>query len=206
MKNTFVLSSLICAGLIATACATTERPVLRTPETTVEVMREAYAADDASLFLHTLSRPVLDEYSEHTIRIGWSEIRPLVGEFIESAQVLSVDDYQAAKPDPLAPAEFVWPREGAELKKVRLIVDGDAENLLFEREIDPPAERSRQARGFWIGDRYYVRTEHDSPNTYLVEDSPKAERTHWRLVFPYEPFQRDGALTRRMQQRLAEEN
>lgn len=196
----------MCAGLIASACATVERPVLRTPQTTVDVMREAYDEDNASLFLHTLGGPVKDKYSEHMLIIGWGDIRPLVGDFIESAEVVSVDDYDGTRFDPLVPVDFVWPRDGAKLKKVRLSVDGEEEDFLFEQEIDPPAERSKQARGFWIGDRYYVRTQHHSPGTYLVGDSPEDERTHWRLVFPYHPFQSDGALTRRMQQRLAREN
>ena len=103
-------------------------------------MRDAYREDDPSLFLHTLGRPVLREYSEHMLRVGWSEIRPRVGAFIDRAKVVEVTDYRAPRPDPLAPAGFVWPDDGAPLMRLRLRLDNDEEDFLFQQEIDdaPP--------------------------------------------------------------------
>lgn len=202
MKYSAACFALICAGLLASACSVTARPRLTEPRTSIDVMRDAYREDDPSLFLHTLGRPVLREYSEHMLRVGWSEIRPRVGAFIDRAKVVEVTDYRAPRPDPLAPAGFVWPDDGAPLMRLRLRLDNDEEDFLFQQEIDDAPPTAKQARGFWIGDRYFVRTEHPSPDTYLVEDSPEAERTHWRLVFPYYPFQREGPLTWRLQQEL----
>lgn len=139
------------------------------------------------------------------LRIGWSEIRPKVGSFIDAATVVEVADYRAGRPDPLAPAGFVWPEDGAPLMRLRLRLQGEEEDFLFQREIDDPPANAKQSRGFWIGDRYFVRTEHPSPDTYLQEDSPESERTHWRLVFPYQPFQRKGPLTYRLQRELNSE-
>lgn len=202
MKQPIACLALICAGLLAAACSVTARPRLIQPRTSIEVMRDAYREDDPSLFLHTLGRPVLREYSEHMLRIGWSEIRPRVGAFIDRAEVVEVNDYRAPRPDPLAPPGFVWPDDGTPLMRLRLRLDGEEEDFLFQQEIDAPPTNARQSRGFWIGDRYFIRTEHPSPDTYLDVDSPEAERTHWRLVFPYHPFQRQGPLTARLQQEL----
>ncbi|MBE7492303.1 MAG: hypothetical protein HS108_11175 [Planctomycetes bacterium] len=168
-------------------------------------MREAFFRDDASLFIHTLGSPVLREYSEYTLRVGWSEIRPQVGSFVEKARVVSVADFRAPALEPLPPPGFVRPTPGAALKVAVLELEGRRERFLFQREVDPAPETSRQATGFWVGDRYFVRSEHPSAETYLVEDSPEKDRTHWRLVFPYEPFQRDGELTRMLQDKLATE-
>lgn len=203
MKFAPASTALILAGLLATACTTTTRPLLTDPQTTVGVMRDSYHEDDAGLFLHTLGRPVLREYSEHLLRVGWSEIRPKVGEFIDKAEIVSVSDYEAIQADPLAPVDFVWPDDQIDLKVVRLRLDGDEEDFLFAREIDEAPENTRQAQGFWVGDRYYVKTQHPSPKTYMEGDSPESERTHWRLVFPYYPFQKNGPLTARLQETIA---
>ncbi|MBX3460564.1 MAG: hypothetical protein KF696_11475 [Planctomycetes bacterium] len=205
MKQTIALLALLLAGFQATACTLTARPVLATPDTTVAVMREAFDKDDVGLFLHTLGRPVLKEYSEHIIRIGWSDIRPHVGSFVESAKVIEVADLPRAGAPRRPPNGFVEPREGAQLKRVRLAVGDAQEDFLFELEVDDAPQHSKQARGFWIGDRYFVRTQHHSPQTYLVEDSPEKERTHWRLVFPYHAYQQQGALTEKLQRQLAAE-
>lgn len=201
MKTTLACLALICAGLLASACSVTARPRLIEPRTSIDVMRDAYREDNPSLFLHTLGRPVLREYSEHMLRVGWSEIRPRVGAFIDAATVVEVADYRAPRFDPLAPKGFVWP-DDAPLMRLRLRLDDDEEDFLFQQEVDDPPPTAKQARGFWIGDRYFIRTEHPSPDTYLVEDSPELERTHWRLVFPYYPFQQQGPLTARLQQEL----
>jgi hypothetical protein len=181
------------------------RPQLKDPETTIEVMRDAYRENDSGLFLHTLSRPVLKEYSEHLIRVGWGEIRPKVGSFVDAAEVVSTREYDAIKPDPLVPVDFIWPNPDAKLMVVRLRLDGKEEDFLFEQELDPAPPESKQADGFWIGDRFVHRNEHPSPGTYLNDDSPESERTQWRIVFPYFPFQKDGELTRLLQQQLSEE-
>ncbi|MEE9311591.1 MAG: hypothetical protein V3V10_04185, partial [Planctomycetota bacterium] len=183
MRTKLILAACICmAGLQVTACATTGARQLKYPQTTVAVMRQAFSEDESSLFLHCLSRPVLSQYSEHVIRIGWSDIRPAVGEFVADAEVVEVLDYDAEKFDPLVPEDFVWPSDGAALKRVQLRVGNDAEYFLFEREVDAPPANSKQARGFWIGDKYISSTEHDSPQTYQGEDSPESERVQWRLV------------------------
>lgn len=195
--------ALIVAGFLATACVTTPRPQLTEPETTIEVMRNAYAKDDAGLFLHTLGKPVLREYSEHIIRVGWSEIRPRVGEFVERAEIVETDDYTPGERDLNVPADYVWPDDGAKLMRVRLRLDGEEEDFLLEREVDDPPENTKQADGFWIGDRYYVKREHVSPKTYMEGDSPESERTHWRIVFPYHPFQHNGPLTARLVDTMA---
>jgi len=205
MKTGPVIFSLLCAGLLATGCTVTTRPQLVEPQTTIEVMRQAYREDDSGLFLHTLGRPVLREYSEHLVRVGWSEIRPKVGEFVDAAKIVEAESWRAPKPDPFVSSDFVWPDPDALLMRVRLQLDGDEEDFLFQQEIDDAPEDAKQARGFWIGDRYFVRTEHVSPNTYMDKDSPESERTQWRLVFPYFPFQADGPLTRRLQQTLNSE-
>jgi hypothetical protein len=205
MKATTACCALMLTGLLASACSTTTRPQLLKPETTIEVMRDAYRENDSGLFLHTLSRPVLAEYSEHLIRVGWGEIRPRVGAFVDAAEIVSVEEFRAIKPDPLAPADFVWPDEDSNLMRVRLRLEGEEEDFLFEQELDPPPPDAKQARGFWIGDRYIIRTEHPSPESYLRGDSPEADRTQWRIVFPYYPFQKEGPLTRKLQEQLASE-
>ncbi|MHC4839934.1 MAG: hypothetical protein ACYTDT_03095 [Planctomycetota bacterium] len=202
IKSITLATCLILAGLQATACATTETRQLKNPETTVAVMRDAFNEDESSLFLHCLSKQVLSRYSEHVIRIGWSDIRPGVGEFVSVAKVVEVKEFDAADYDPLVAEDFVWPTDGAVLKRVKLSVEGDTEDFLFEREVDDPPSNAKQARGFWIGDQYIVRTEHDSPETYQDEDSPESERVQWRLVFPYYPFQSNGALTARLQRQM----
>jgi hypothetical protein len=205
MKATTACCALMLTGLLASACSTTTRPQLLKPETTIEVMRDAYRENDSGLFLHTLSRPVLAEYSEHLIRVGWGEIRPRVGAFVDAAEIVGVEEFRAIKPDPLAPADFVWPDEDSNLMRVRLRLEGEEEDFLFEQELDPPPPDAKQARGFWIGDRYIIRTEHPSPESYLRGDSPEADRTQWRIVFPYYPFQKEGPLTRKLQEQLASE-
>lgn len=199
----FFICLLPAAGLCS--CAVGPQPVLTTPQESVGAMREAFFRDDASLFIHCLGQPVLSEYSAHTLRVGWSEIRPRVGAFVEKARVVSVDPYTPPVLEPLPPAGYVRPSAGAQARVVVLELDGRRERFLFQREVDPPLETARQSKGFWIGDRYYVRSEHPSADTYLVDDSPEKDRTHWRLVFPYEPFQRNGELTRLLQETLASE-
>lgn len=202
LSRLIALLALPLAVSTAAACTSVSRPVLRQPQDSVNAMRDAYDKDDAGLFLHTLSRPVLSEYSEHILRVGWSDIRPNVGDFVTQAQVVSDTEYRLPRAEPDVPRGFVMPEQDAPLRAVRLRVGDKQENFLFQLEVDPPAEDSAQARGFWIGDRYFVRTEHASPQTYLVKDSPESERTHWRLVFPYYPFQAQGELTRALQERL----
>lgn len=194
------------AGLVATGCVTTPRPQLTEPEKTIDAVRDAYQQDDAGLFLHTLGKPVLREYSEHIIRVGWGEIRPRVGSFVEQAEVVSVEDFREASRDVNVDPGFVWPDDRAQLKRVRLRLDGKEEDFLLQQEVDDAPEQSKQADGFWIGDRYFVKREHASPKTYLTEDSPEDERTHWRLVFPYYPFQNNGPLTAMLQKTLEEQN
>jgi hypothetical protein len=177
----------------------TTRPQLVQPQTTIKVMRDAYREDDAGLFLHTLGRPVLREYSEHLVRVGWSEIRPKVGAFVDAAEVVEAEKYRAENRDVLVSSDFVWPEPDAELMRVRLRLGNDEEDFLFEQELDDAPETAKQAKGFWIGDRYFVRSEHPSPGTYQLGDSPESERTQWRLVFPYHPFQQNGPLTARLQ-------
>ncbi len=179
--------------------------MLQDPHVAVMTMRDAWEKDDVGLFLHTLSQPVKNEVSEHAIRIGWSDIRPHVGNFIRDARVIDTTDYRAAPRDAAVPREFVWPGDGARLRRVRLEVGSLQEDFLFQQEVDPPEQGSRQASGFYVGDKYYVRGEHRSPETYLVDDSPEEGRTHWRLVFPYYPFQQAGPLTHKLQQQLAGE-
>lgn len=202
----FALKSVVLLpALLLCACASGPKPILASPDVTVGSMREAFFRDDASLFIHCLGSPVLGSYSEHMLRVGWSEIRPQVGSFVEKAKVASVDEYRAPALEPLPPEGFVRPSRDAALKRVVLEVNGKREEFLFQREVDPAPETAKQAKGFWVGDRYFVRSEHPSAETYLVEDSPEKERTHWRLVFPYEPFQRNGELTRMLQEKLAAE-
>jgi hypothetical protein len=208
MKRCIACFPLLCAVLLTVACSTGPRPVLSNPEVSVGAMRDAFEQDDVGLFLHTLGRPVLREYSEHVIRIGWSDIRPRVGEFVDGARVVEIVDVPSGEHADFAslptPRGYVWPEPTAHLRRVRLAVGDDYEDFLFALEIDPPPPTAKQARGFWIGDRYFVRTEHSSPQTYLVDDSPEAERSHWRLVFPYLPYQQDGKLTIRLQEQLAD--
>jgi len=196
---------LVLPALLLCACASGPKPVLVSPDATVGSMREAFFRDDASLFIHCLGSPVLGAYSEYTLRVGWSEIRPQVGSFVENAKVTSVQDFRTPALEPMPAQGFVRPDRDAQLKRAVLELDGKRESFLFQREIDPAPETARQAKGFWVGDRYFVRSEHPSAETYLVEDSPEKERTHWRLVFPYEPFQRSGELTRLLQEKLAAE-
>jgi hypothetical protein len=202
MKQPIALPALFLAALLATACANGPRPLLSDPEVTVAAMRDAWEKDNVGLFLHTLGRPVLKEYSEHRLRLGWSSIRPLVGDFVSSARVVEIADYPAQPLTEYASGSWVWPEPGAPLKRVRLISEGEVEDFLFALETDDPPEQAIQARGFYIGDRYYVRTEHMSAATYLFVDSPESERTHWRLIFPYQPFQLDGPLTQRLIDRM----
>lgn len=201
-----ILNNLwLLPALLLCACASGPRPVLETPQESVQAMRKAFFQDEPGLFIHCLSGPVLDEYNEQTIRIGWSKIKPLVGELVERSQVIKVEDFQAALREPMPSAGFVRPSRDTRLIRVVLQVDGKRESLLFQREVDPPPPTSRQAQGFWIGDRYFVRGEHPAPDTYLVEDSPEQQRTHWRLVFPYEPFQLDGEISGMLQRQLSDQ-
>lgn len=204
MKNHARFFALLPAVMLC-ACASGPKPVLSSPDVAVGSMREAFFRDDASLFIHCLGSPVLGEYSEYTLRVGWSDIRPKVGSFVDKATIVSVQDYRAPALEPLPASGFVRPSADAQLKRVVLELDGKREQFLFQREVDPAPQTSRQASGFWVGDRYFVRGEHPSAETYLVEDSPEKDRTHWRLVFPYEPFQRSGELTRMLQEQLAAE-
>ncbi|MCC6463987.1 MAG: hypothetical protein IT463_01455 [Planctomycetes bacterium] len=198
---------LLALPFALTACASGPRPLLDSPDAAVTAMRDAYRQDEPGLFLHCLSRPVLKVYSEHVLRVGWSEIRPRVGDLVAAAEVVSRDSYQAPQPLPLPlpPEGCVNPEAGLPLLRVRLRVQGREEDFLFQREVDPAPPAARQAAGFWVGDRYFVRSEHPSPQTYLFEDSPEEGRTHWRLVFPYAPFQQGGELTRLLQEKLAAE-
>jgi hypothetical protein len=205
MKSIIALFSLCGAGLLATACATGPKPVLADPQASFDTMRESWEKDDVDLFLHTVSRAVKKEFSEHTIRVGWSDIRPLVGDFVKPARIVKVEDYTAAPRDPSVSREFVWPDPDVPLKRVRILVDGVEEDILFQREVDPTPPQSNQARGFYIGGDWQTVTAHRSPETYLTNDSPESERTHWRLVFPYFPFQSQGALTRKLQNEFANE-
>jgi hypothetical protein len=204
-KGRVACLALLCAGFVAFGCASGPRPQLTDPEVTVRAMRDAFEKDDVALFLHTLGRPVLREYNEHLIRVGWGDFRPRVGDFVEGARVVEIEDVQPLPHDPTASRSFVWPAESARLRRVRIAVGEAHEDFLFAREVDEPPATARQARGFWVGDRYFVQTEHPSPATYLTDDSPEAERVHWRLVFPYYPYQHNGQLSTRLQAQLAQE-
>lgn len=202
MKPGFAALSILPLLLLG-ACATAPQPLLDSPATTVDQMRVAFDEDDPSRFIHCLARPVLREYSQHTLRVGWSELRPLVGDMVTDARVLSVEDWPMPIQEPLPARGYVRPVHGAPLRRMVLQVGKRTESFLFQREIDPPPETAAQSKGFYIGDKWFVSTEHVSPRTYLVDDSPESGRTHWRLVFPYEPFQAGGAITRLFQQRMA---
>jgi hypothetical protein len=139
---------------------------------------------------------------ESAVRIGWSEVRPSIGRLVERARVVEVADTRTQAPDVLVSPEFIWPEADRPAKRLRLEVDGVREDFLFVREIDPAPEQSSEAEGFWVGDRYFVRREHPSPRTYLTEESKEADRTHWRLVFPYYPYNREGRLARLLQDEL----
>lgn len=193
------LLACLCLG----GCSAVKRPALRTPEVSIDEMRRAVKDDDAGLFIHCLSGDVLGRYSEYMIRLGWDEIRPGLSSMVSRAEVVEVESFEPQFGDPLAPDDFIWPTEGARAKRVRLALDGREEDFLFVREIDPPPPTAKEAEGFWIGETYYVRRGHGSPETYLVEESPESERTHWRLVFPYFPFQKDGAISRAVMDELS---
>lgn len=193
-----------CLALLCSACAvTTKRPVLRTPEDSLSAMRSAYAADDSGLFLHTLAADTLKRYSEHTIRIGWGELRPNLGALVEQAKVAQVDDYIVPGRDRAAPEAYVWPAAGVRAKRVRLRLRDSEEDFLFVQEVDAPPEKSKQAMGVWIGSRWYTRREHRALSTYAQDDVPEKDRTHWRLVFPFFPFQKDGKIAALLQQEIA---
>lgn len=197
---------LLAAALLCAACSVSgARPVLRTPEDSLSAMRGAYANDDPGLFLHTLAAQTLKRYSEYTIRLGWGELRPHIGKLVEEAKVVGVHDYSTPARDGLASDTFVWPREGLRAKRVRLSLRGAEEDFLFLSEIDPPPEQSKQAEGIWIGSRWYTRREHRALFAYADQDVPEKDRTHWRLCFPFYPFQKDGKIAALLQQEIARE-
>jgi len=182
----------------AASCASTDLPRLENPDDTVDALRSAFNKDEVELFLHCLSQPVKKKFSPHTIRIAWGEIRPLIGELAKDAEVEVDGEYKYIEPDPNAPDGYVWPNPESQLLRVTLRIEGRSEHFLLVRETDDPPENSKQAVGFWINDTYHTRNAHGSPDTYLTNDSPPEERTHWRLVLPYYPFQNRGELTREL--------
>lgn len=199
MKTPFACLAFCLAALLSGACTTSPKPLLNEPQVTVAVMREAVEKDDARLFLHTLGRPVLKEYGEQRLQLGWSGMRPHLANFIGPASVVEFNEYQSPGRHADIPSGWViWPEPGAKLMRVRLALDGEEEDFLFALEVDDPPAQSLQSRGFYVGDNWYAVTEHDSPQTYLVKDSPESERTHWRMVFPYYWFQKEGPLTHRL--------
>lgn len=203
MKTLFVIVLSSFALLCASCAVTGKRPVLRTPEDSLGAMRRAYASDDSGLFLHTLASETLKRYSEHTIRIGWGELRPHLGNLVEEAKVVAVREYVTPGRDSAADDTFVWPPAGERARRVRLALRGAEEEFLFVSETDPPPEKSKQAAGVWIGSRYYTRREHRALNTYAQDDVPEKDRTHWRLVFPFYPFQKQGQIAAMLQQEIA---
>ncbi len=206
MKSRLALLLLSLLALACASCATTgARPVLRTPEDALDAMRGAYARDDSGLFLHTLAAETLKRYSEYTIRLGWSELRPHLGKLVEDAKVVEVKDYVTPPRDGQASDTYVWPREGLRVKRVRLSVRGSEEDFLFVSEVDPPPEKSKQAAGIWIGGHWYTRREHRALNAYAEDDVPEKDRTHWRLVFPFYPFQKEGKIAALLQQEISRE-
>ncbi|MCC6575594.1 MAG: hypothetical protein IT462_17580 [Planctomycetes bacterium] len=198
------IAPLLLLALLACSCVSGKRPVLREPRDSLDAMRAAFERDDSGLFIHTLASPVLKRYSEYVIRLGWGEIRPNIGGLVARARLVEVEAYTTVQPDDVG-GSYVWPKGGVEGKRARLQVDGEWEDFLFVHEVDPAPENAKQATGFWVGDRYYIRREHDSPETYMTEDAPEKDRTHWRLVFPYYPFQREGKLGLKLQQEMARE-
>jgi hypothetical protein len=204
MKSRLIFTLLSVLALLCASCATSAaRPVLRTPEDSLDAMRGAYSRDDSGLFLHTLAGDTLKRYSEYTIRLGWSELRPHLGKLVEDAKVIEVKDYVTPPRDGQASDTYVWPRDGLRAKRVRLSVRGNEEDFLFVSEVDPPPEKSKQATGIWIGGHYYTRREHRALNAYAQDDVPEKDRTHWRLVFPFYPFQKDGKIAALLQQEIA---
>lgn len=203
MRRLFCLTAPLL--LLAACVGGGPRPLLREPSDSLDAMRAAFDRDDSSLFIHTLSAPVLKRYSEYVIRLGWGEIRPRIGAMVKRAKFVSIADYRTPDPVPGVGGDFVWPKSGLDARRVRLAVDDDWEDFLFVREVDPPPEDAAQSKGFWVGDRYFVRREHDSPQTYLTQDVPEKDRTHWRLVFPFFPFQRHGKLGRLLQDEMSRE-
>lgn len=204
MNWKLLLPAFACLALLGAGCGMAgPRPVLREPRDTLGAMETAWAKDDVGLFLHTLSAPVLKRYSEHTIRLGWSELRPHLGPLVEQSRVVEVKAYSMPGRDLAAGDNYVWPHEQARLMRVRLEVRGAEEDFLFMQEVDPAPEGSRQAPGVWIGDRYYTRREHRALQTYAAGDVPEKDRTHWRLVFPYYPFQKDGRIAALLQEEIA---
>lgn len=199
MKTLVACLAFCLAALLAGACATSPKPLLHEPQAAVGAMRDAIEKNDVGLFLHTLGRPVLKEYGEQRLRLGWSGIRPHLANFVGPASVVEVKEYQSpGRNDSIPSGWVIWPEPGAKLMRVRLELDGEQEDFLFALEVDLPPAQSLQSRGFYIGDNWYAVTEHDSPQTYLVKDSPESERTHWRMVFPYYWFQNEGPLTQRL--------
>lgn len=203
MKRALLLSllALFAAGCVGKG----PRPVLRSPRESLDAMRAAFERDDAGLFVHTLGAPVFKRYSEYVIKLGWGEIRPRIGALVARAKLVEVCDYTTPLPETDISPDYVWPGAGLDARRARLQVDGEWEDFLFVREVDPAPENAVQAKGFWVGDRYYVKREHDSPETYMTEDVPEKDRTHWRLVFPYYPFQREGKLGRLLQAEFSRE-
>lgn len=203
MKPQAILALLLLALPLSACAVTGKRPVLRTPEDSLSAMRQAWADDDSGLFLHTLAADTLKRYSEHTIRLGWSELRPHLGSLVEQAKVAAVSDYLTPGRDRAAPDAYVWPQANTRAKRVRLRLRDVEEDFLFVQEVDAPPEKSRQALGVWIGSRWYTRREHRALNAYAQDDVPEKDRTHWRLVFPFYPFQKDGKIAALLQQEIA---
>ncbi|NUQ34212.1 MAG: hypothetical protein HUU29_04655 [Planctomycetaceae bacterium] len=193
-------------ALVSCAIPNGARVTLDTPETAVRHMESAFAGDDVDAFLFTLSEETLAKY-ETKILVAWEDVREMF--YFRDVKVTGEEAYKPEYENPGATSDYVFPKRGKPARKVRARIEVDGkhydEDFLFVQEIDPPRDNTMDSPYIRVRDETIPRHEHPTPDRYATEREDARSRTHWRLIYPYYPFQSRSKLARDLMNKLGGE-
>lgn len=206
-----ILIFLVAVALMATSCAPVPKTKFASPADTLEGMRRAIDTDSPLLFMSTLSAEALDQHGT-AIRLGWNEVRERIVFLKDELAILEDATFVPSGRQNFPPdvdEAYVWPDYRVERPyrrlRLRIPFDGEVfeEDFLFVRELDDPEVNTDQSPWIQVGDQWYLRDFHPNPERYAGKEGTLEERTSWRAVYPYFPFQRGSRLVARF---LASDN
>lgn len=208
-----MLSGLLALTLLAgsfSACASDGRH-LREPTDTLNLVQESLREDRALKFMGALSRDVRDQWGD-TILAGWFAVRDQFAFLADDVKVMSSAPFTPAAPTDFASTpegqQYIWPdpASGRPFRKLTISVTfkGElfTEDLLLVQELDPIPDNTSESPWVRVGEQWIWRADHPNPARHADRPPSEEERSNWRLVYPYHPFQANSAFSKRLLQEL----
>ncbi len=180
-----------------------------TPQATLAAGRHAIQEKKALAFLDILSVETRQKH-ETTFLLGWKEVQDLFSFLAEDVEIAELDqDYTLASfSDEDIPEEYVWPTPHKPSFRLRLKIPYKGqiywEDFLFVQEVDPEEKNTKNSQWIQVGLHEYLRSQHPTPYRYQTPGKSLQERTNWRILYPYYPFQSKSKLAATIVQELQE--